>query len=96
MAANPAHTNNELMARLEQLSQEVQLLQQVVDELRSEIQWASRNGRLAMLPAPMHITSMPLDPLAQDWSTRLNRHCPEDLPAEESVPPAAGRQQELW
>lgn len=96
MTAKPAHTNDELMERLEQLGQELQLLQNVLDELRSEIQWAARNGCVAVHPAPLRITSMPLDPLTEDWSQRLNRCRPEDLSGEDPAFRPTAQQQELW
>lgn len=66
----------ELTVALQAIADELQVLRQVLDELRDEFSWAMRN---APLP-PFHLTSTPADPTAPDWAARLNRFTPADLP----------------
>lgn len=52
-------------------TEEVGVLRDAIDELRELYQWTLNNAR-PDTPAPFHLTSLPLDPLAPDWSARLN------------------------
>lgn len=75
---------------LDRLSDELTVLRDVLDEIRSELQWANRNRDDGpWKPAPVHITSMPRDPTAPDWAERLNRFSAADLPGEDSELPTA-------
>jgi hypothetical protein len=71
---------------VEKLAGEVEVLRGVIDRLQDDLAWALNNDAFAgnnrhREPCPpMHITSMPRDPLASDWHERLNRFRPEDLP----------------
>jgi hypothetical protein len=71
---------------VEKLAGEVEVLRGIVDRLQDDFAWALNNdafgrGELHRDPGPpMHITSMPRDPLAPDWHERVNRFRPEDLP----------------
>jgi|GEM_PF-4422909 len=66
--------------RIEQLSEvvsqltgELQVLVNALDELREEVQWANRNSAdpaLSQGPS-FRLTSLPLDPCARDW--QVNR-----------------------
>lgn len=73
----------ELPTTVERLTQELVVLRRVMDEIREDIGWAVRNAP-DLIPAlgARRITSMPLDPCAPDWSERLNRLTPADLPPE--------------
>src|SRR5437867_10336154 len=70
---------------VEKLAGEVEILRGIIDRLQDDFAWALNNdafGRadLSHKPAlPMHVTSMPLDPLAPDWQERVNRFRPEDI-----------------
>lgn len=99
-----------LIEAVETVGNQLEVLRQVLDEVREEFQWAVRNGQLVSPPSITHVTSMPRDPCAPDWAERLNRLTPEDLPAAElgpaapntsapAAPPRAGEkpeQGELW
>lgn len=79
----------QLRQTIEQLTDAIRLLTQSVDELSTELQW--RNSQVAVrhvAPAPPVLTSMPLDPLADNW--QINRHSAADLPADE-LPVATGQ-----
>jgi hypothetical protein len=82
----------ELTATVEKLTQEVRVLRDTIDELREDLRWAI-NNREEFRCQPrhvVHITSMPLDPLAKDFGKRVNRFTAKDLPNESAQPsPAA-------
>lgn len=72
-----------LRGDIEGLTKIVDTLVQTVDDLRSELEWALKNHeRLRSAATPLTITSMPRDPLAEDFGSRLNRFTPKDLPAD--------------
>ncbi len=62
-----------LQQTVEELSQEVHVLRNVLDEIREDFSWALRNGH----PTPEHelqhpiLKKMALDPSATDWQNRL-------------------------
>ena len=53
-------------------TEEVGVLRDAIDELRELYQW-NLNNACHDTPPPFQLTSMPLNPLASDWSARLNR-----------------------
>ncbi|MGE0536626.1 MAG: hypothetical protein AB7O68_16770 [Pirellulales bacterium] len=66
----------EILDRLEHLAETVRentellgVLSDIWDEIRCDQEWAARNQR--QLPTPLILTSMPLDPAADDW--QINR-----------------------
>jgi hypothetical protein len=67
-----------LAAAVEHVQSELAGIRQEVDEIRDDVTWATRNNGPS-LGSPCEwrpiqpLTSMPLDPLAADWSARLNR-----------------------
>lgn len=78
--------SEQLHEAVKRLTDAIRLMTQSVDELTTELQW--RNNQDAardVPPAPPILTSMPLDPLADDW--RINRRSAADLPTDE--PPLA-------
>lgn len=75
----------ELRSAIEQLSMEIQVLRQVLDELRDDYGWALQNSKIRSLPPPFVLTSMPADPLSRDW--QLNRLSAADLPPEPPTSP---------
>lgn len=79
-----------LPATVENLTSEVRALRQVLDEIRDEIGWATRNLPEAVASlGGRRITSMPVDPCEPDWAERVNRFTPADLPG--SQPPESPR-----
>lgn len=85
--AAASETRDELAEVVEALTAEVRVLRQAVDELREEIQYATRNLIDRPVPPLPHrrIVSMPLDPLADDFGERLNAVTPDDLPEDDSA-----------
>ena len=59
---------------LDRVAEELAVLLEVIDEIRSEPQWANRNRPDNDEPVGMtrRITSMPLDPVAPDSAVRPN------------------------
>lgn len=76
-----------LNEQLPALKEEVRVLRQVLDEIKDEIAWLLNNREEFRCQRPserpvMHITSMPKDPLAEDFGERVNRYTAKDLPPE--------------
>jgi hypothetical protein len=81
--AREAVDEDQLLATIRELSQEVRVLREAVDELREELQWSNRNPLPHNPPSSRFVlTSMPLDPAAEDWE--INRLTANDLPEEHS------------
>jgi hypothetical protein len=64
-------TVDELAYVVEQLIEQIVVLRQAIDEIGQDLQWAIRNHVVEPHPAPS-ITSMPSDPLADDFAERVN------------------------
>lgn len=83
------------------LTEQVRLLRLAVDEIGADLGWAIRTRVLDRLPPPSatRITSLPLDPLADDFYEQVNALTAADLPADEpapQAPPPPRRQSSLW
>ena len=64
--------NPDLADAVERLTDELRVVRDVLDELREQVQWASRN------PEPrVRITSLSLDPCAKDF--KVNAIPPEKI-----------------
>lgn len=89
-----------LIEAVECVAGQLQILRETIDEIREDFQWAIRNDRLRCPRHVVHVTSMALDPLAEDFGARLNRLNPENLHPEQqfSRPPSGelSQQRELW
>jgi|SRR6266446_5392097 len=72
-----------LTQQVETLAGHVQIIHEVLDSIRDDLAWAINNDRLRCQPSVTHVTSMPADACALDWSARLNRLKPEDLPEDD-------------
>lgn len=71
---------------------QLQVLQATIDEIEEDLQWALRRHQVRRPRPIVHITSMPLDPLAKDFGKQVNRLKPEDLPpSEQSSTPLPGK-----
>ena len=71
----------DLTAAVENLAEQVEVLRNVLDEIRDDLQYAIRNGQFrGELPSPMMLRVMPADPLDPEWAQKLaalNRRPPE-------------------
>jgi hypothetical protein len=67
-----AEDPHELLANsVDRLSSEIRVLREVLDEIREDFSWISRND-LAIQPIEhVHVRRMALDPCAEDWGDRL-------------------------
>lgn len=97
MKRNPRQSSekDQWLEAIRELRDEIHVLRMALDELREEVQWANRNGERGAqsLPKPFVLTSMPLDPAAEDWE--INRVKPSDLP-DDSQPHGPVRQSALF
>lgn len=66
-------------------TEEIGTLCDSIDEMRELFQWALNNDKIERAPS-FHLTSLPRDPAAADWSARLNRVTPASFEA--AAPPA--------
>ena len=82
--------NDDLVDAVRDLTAEVRVLRDAIDELREEVQYAANNLFDPREPPLPHrrITSMPKDPLADDFGERINAYTPEDLPTDAPDEPA--------
>ena len=99
-----------LIEAVEAVANQIEVLRNVIDEIRDEFQWSVRNNRLA--PHVVHVTSMAKDPCDPQWAAKLNRIDPRDMlmddsheaqeeAANDDPPPEpgatkAGQQRSLW
>ena len=58
-------TREELILAIDQLTEQVRLLGNIIDDLTSELQWQSLNGHAAQ-PPPFVLTSLPADPTTHE------------------------------
>lgn len=76
-----------LTEAVNRLNQQVQVLTEILDEVRDDLQWAiSNREEFRCSPQPFHVTSMPKDPCVSDFHKRVDRVSAKDLPSEELVP----------
>jgi hypothetical protein len=66
---------------------ELSAIREALDGIREDIDWWIKNHRREQWAPIQRITSMPINPLAADWSERLNEFTAADL----SGAPAHGR-----
>jgi hypothetical protein len=90
MTSRTSKTTSEdsLAETLYRLREELAVIRQVLDEIAGELQWANRNREPSVDAAGSfrRITSMPLDPSAQDWAERINQFSADDLPCADMPP----------
>ena len=72
---------------LKELVGEIATLRSAIDDIRAEIEWASRNlmqARTAELPH--RVTSMSVDPCDPEWAAKLNARNAADFPSDRTEP----------
>jgi hypothetical protein len=77
MARTGSASREDLIFAVEQLTEQMRLLGNVIDDLTNELQWQFRNRGDSTSP-PFMLTSLPADPTAQDW--RINASGPAIVP----------------
>ena len=60
-----------LVTSVDRLASEVRLLRQVMDEIREDFSWVTRNGPPVQSIEHVHVKRMALDPCADDWGEHL-------------------------
>ena len=90
--AQPASCHEEsdqLVKSVDRLTTEVQLLRQVMDEIREDFSWVTRNSPPARAIEHVHVKRMALDPCAEDWGEHLEiERSTYDPGSLRSMPPA--------
>lgn len=86
---------------LERIAEELGAIGETMDRIRDDLGWALNNEAFRSPPPLCPLTSMPKDPLADDFGERLNAVSPDDVPADvqdadASSPTSPTRQGELW
>lgn len=61
-----------LVAAVERLSGEIRMLRDVMDEIREDFSWVTRNGLPIQPIEHVIVKRMALDPLADDWAEKLD------------------------
>lgn len=100
---------SELTDEISSLREHARVLRQAVDEIGDELGWAIKNRVMFVEPIEQtarRITSLPLDPAADDFHERVNQLCAEGLPSEGASTKSGGnerrpaiqrtRQEQLW
>jgi hypothetical protein len=90
-ATEPASSDQveRLIEVMEDVAAQLQVLRVVLDEIRTDFQWAVQNDKFRSRPAVFHLKRMPADPLASDFGERLQRSTPDDQPPVPAPPPEA-------
>ena len=78
-------------AAIERLTDELRVLRETLDEIRQDMDYVIRNGKLgcSYLPPGFRLTSCAADPTAEDFAEQLNALTPSDLPPGKRPPSAA-------
>ena len=63
--------NERLVTSVDRLAFEVRVLREVLDEIREDFSWVTRNGPTARAIEHVHVKRMALDPCAEDWGEHL-------------------------
>jgi hypothetical protein len=69
--AAPASEPDSLALAVDRLTGELSTLRQVLDEIREDFSWLTRNGLPVQPIEHVHVKRMALDPCADDWGERL-------------------------
>ena len=85
---------SDLTNSVNDLAEEVNVLREAVDDSRQEMESIMRTRCKPPALPPMHITSMPKDPLDPKFHEKVNRLRAEDLPSEQ--PGSPGKQGSLY
>lgn len=70
-AAAPTSEPDPLALAVDRLTGELALLRQLMDEIREDFSWLTRNGLPVQPIEHVHVKRMALDPCADDWGDRL-------------------------
>ena len=93
--ASAPDSDGAIVDALDQIREELRSLRDVLDEIRSEFEWANRNRSDSLVEMACRITSMSLDAAASDWAQRLNRFSADSLCTEDHQQPT-GEQAQLF
>ena len=71
VSVNPVENPDSISESVDQLIGEMRLLRQVLDEIREDLSWVTRNGLPVQPVEHVHVKSMARDVRAADWTDRL-------------------------
>ncbi len=66
--------SEQLVVSIDRLTGELHILRQVLDEIREEFSWITRNGVPVRQIDHVHVTRMAIDPLAEERIAIVSRH----------------------
>lgn len=70
-APSPTPDEEPLVDAVHRLTAEITVFRQVMDEIREDFSWLTRNGLPVQPIEHVHVVRMALDPCADDWGDRL-------------------------
>lgn len=70
-APSPTPDGEPLVDAVHRLTAEITVFRQVIDEIREDFSWLTRNGLPVQPIEHVHVVRMALDPCADDWGDRL-------------------------
>lgn len=70
-APSPSIESEPLVLAVDRLTAELAALRQVIDEIREDFSWLTRNGLPVQPIEHVHVKRMALNPCADDWGERL-------------------------
>lgn len=83
-----AHDLDRVTESVTELAQQIEVLRDVLDEIRTDVQWAVQNQRVVVLPMEciesIAVKAMAVDPLSPEWGSRLVTEV-RSLPVETGV-----------
>jgi len=85
-AIRPDRELDPLAEAVERLTAELSVLRQVIDEIREDFSWLTRNGLPVQPIEHVHVKRMALDPCAEDWGERLEIERSTYLPRASASP----------
>ncbi|MBI1314485.1 hypothetical protein GC176_24600, partial [bacterium] len=71
VSAPNEETENPVADSVDRLTAEVRVLRDVLDEIREDFSWVTRNGLPVQPVIHTRVKRMALDPCADDWGERL-------------------------
>ncbi len=85
-AIGPERVPDTLANAVDRLTAELSVLRQVIDEIREDFSWLTRNGLPIQPIEHVHVKRMALDPCAKGWGERLEIEQTAYLPRASASP----------
>src|SRR5258708_6337135 len=85
-ASSASPESDPLVLAIDGLTTELAALRDVIDDIREDLSWVTRNGLPVRPVEHVHVKRMALDPCASDWRERLEIER-SNYPVNGSAPP---------